>query len=450
MPGDLHDDVRLEEQNGEDSFLEHEDANAVDDEKVDGSTAGTPMMPRGVSMNITEAEPGREYTMWPGEGDGQVLRTPALTCSVPDENGQLAPTSGALLPAGYQLDATIPGRPWVCPVRTCRKALCKRTDLGFHFQVCQPDPVWCYFNLPIFHQRVHFAACLNDNGDGTFSIKGIYKSKSVGKGGKILVKAPPIVVSKEPLESNSPIPKPELPVYLAARPLGAVTGPKIEAIEEPVPDNNETADLWSYIQPRLFSTTSIPNSTALRHLLALPRRRDVQFNAHRRRSEFVEGGTRDIAAMVIQVTGDQALIPCTRCRKGKGPFQGCVVAPEHAHPKAKARYPCCANCLFGGKKLHCSLIQRMRRHHLRTESIPAVDNQSPTPREETHRPKRSITQSSLLSAPPRQPTSSALISQGTFQGQNELLEMEDWEIAPGRIRESAAQNPASKSHPVSA
>jgi hypothetical protein len=92
----------------------------------------------------------------------------------------------------------------------------------------------------------------------------------------------------------------------------------------------------------------------------------------------------------------------------------------------------------------------MRRHHLRTESIPAVDNQSPTPREETHRPKRSITQSSLLSAPPRQPTSSALISQGTFQGQNELLEMEDWEIAPGRIRESAAQNPASKSHPVSA
>jgi hypothetical protein len=145
MPGDLHDDVRLEEQNGEDSFLEHEDANAVDDEKVDGSTAGTPMMPRGVSMNITEAEPGREYTMWPGEGDGQVLRTPALTCSVPDENGQLAPTSGALLPAGYQLDATIPGRPWVCPVRTCRKALCKRTDLGFHFQVCQPDPVWCYF-----------------------------------------------------------------------------------------------------------------------------------------------------------------------------------------------------------------------------------------------------------------------------------------------------------------
>jgi hypothetical protein len=287
---------------------------------------------------------------------------------------------------------------------------------------------------------------LNDNGDGTFSIKGVYKSKSIGKGGKIWVKAPPIVVSKEPLESGSPIPKPELPVYLAARPLGEVNGTKDEAMEEPVPDSNETADLWSYIQPRLFSTTSIPNSTALKHLLALPRRRDVQFNTHRRRSEFVEGGTRDIAAMVIQVTGEQASIPCTRCRKGKGPFQGCVVASEHAHPKAKTRYPCCANCLFGGKKLHCSLIQRMRKHRLRVEPIQAVEDQPPTPREAALIPNRTTTRPSPPSPPPsRQPTSSALISQGTFQGQNELLEMEDWEIAPGRIRETTASNPESKS-----
>jgi hypothetical protein len=43
---------------------------------------------------------------------------------------------GALLPSGYQLDDTIPGRPWVCPVRTCRKAFRARVPLGFHFEVC--------------------------------------------------------------------------------------------------------------------------------------------------------------------------------------------------------------------------------------------------------------------------------------------------------------------------
>ena len=53
-----------------------------------------------------------------------------------DESGQLATTFGALLPIGYQLDTTIPDRPWACPVRTCRKAHCKRSDLGYHFQVC--------------------------------------------------------------------------------------------------------------------------------------------------------------------------------------------------------------------------------------------------------------------------------------------------------------------------
>jgi hypothetical protein len=69
----LDDDVLFEEQNGEDSFLAHEDSNAVDDEKVDDSTAETPMTPGGVPSKITEAEPGREYTMWPGEGDGPLL-----------------------------------------------------------------------------------------------------------------------------------------------------------------------------------------------------------------------------------------------------------------------------------------------------------------------------------------------------------------------------------------
>ncbi|AEO60865.1 hypothetical protein MYCTH_2310549 [Thermothelomyces thermophilus ATCC 42464] len=84
---------------------------------IEESQEATPITTNGVPTNIAEAEPGRPYTMWP------------------DENGELVPTYGSLLPAGYQLDNTIPGRPWVCPVRTCRTSHCKRSDLGFHFMV---------------------------------------------------------------------------------------------------------------------------------------------------------------------------------------------------------------------------------------------------------------------------------------------------------------------------
>lgn len=116
----------------DDQEMEQED---TDDKDMDNSAAATPFTPGTVSNNISEAEPGRLYTMWPGESDAVGLRAPKLTNPCLDENGQLASLYGALLPAGYQLDSTIPGRPWVCPVRTCRKAHCKRADLGFHFQV---------------------------------------------------------------------------------------------------------------------------------------------------------------------------------------------------------------------------------------------------------------------------------------------------------------------------
>jgi len=58
---------------------------------------------------------------------------------------------------------------------------------------------------------------LNDNGDGTFTIKGTYQSRhnSNGKGEKILRPTPPIVISKEPIKDGLPLPKPQLPTYLA-------------------------------------------------------------------------------------------------------------------------------------------------------------------------------------------------------------------------------------------
>ncbi|KAK4098319.1 hypothetical protein N658DRAFT_499560 [Parathielavia hyrcaniae] len=400
-PGESSDDALVEE-GGRHSDLEHQDSNAIA-WKADDSAAKTPGTKRKAPAAISEAEPGRLYTMWP------------------DENGELTTTYGALLPVGYKLDTTIPGRPWICPVRTCRKVFCKRGDLGFHFQ------------------RIHYAANLNDNGDGTFSVKGVYHSKSIGPGGKILIKAPPVVVSKEPIEGNSPIPQPQLPYYLTATKSSLSAANRSAYREEKtVPVIGEMAELWVYIQPHL-STVTIPGSRAIKHLLALPRRREIEFNTHHRRSEFVESKNEDIAAITIQVTGEEVSPPCSRCRKGKGPFKGCVVVPEEAHPKARARYLCCANCLYICKRQICSLWGWVQERNMRAATTPAAEDQAPSTR--YLRPRRSTTQYSLPSAPvSRQPASSALIYQGVLQGQDGLLEMEDWEIAPGRIKETVANN----------
>lgn len=42
---------------------------------------------------------------------------------------------GALIPEKYDLDRTVPGYPWVCPVRSCRNVFKKILNLGSHFAV---------------------------------------------------------------------------------------------------------------------------------------------------------------------------------------------------------------------------------------------------------------------------------------------------------------------------
>ena len=411
--------------------------------------------------------------------------------SVLDSTGQLVSLSGALLPAGYQLDTTYSSRPWVCPVRTCRKAHCKMHDLGFHFQVrcCSQNGSPGTLAKDSFYQRAHFAAVLNDNGDGTFSVRGAYRSRSgCIEGTRILKPAIAIVVSREALGRDSPLPKVQLPDHLVGtkrpRPShakrenrtagtlklientpGSVKSDSVKPIERKTLDTGGGAeDLWTYVQARLVSTTDIPQATAIQLLLSLPRRRDVQYNKHRRRVEFAENGSRDIAAMIIQVTGDHVPDMCTRCRKGKGPFQGCVVVSQSAHEKAQTRYPCCANCLFGGKKPNCSLKSAtQKRWYNPGRALPAEEDLAPEvsraedPRaasrdsepliQQDNDPRLTrshATQGPMRArpalppaGPSRQRVSKALVSQGTLQDQD-ALELEDWEIAPGRIRETTA------------
>ncbi|KAJ4289478.1 hypothetical protein N0V88_006960 [Collariella sp. IMI 366227] len=407
----LLDESRFEDI-ADDSSSEEETMESVDKNMEDASPLSVPGR-TGPPTAIEEAEPGRPYTMWP---------------------------------AGYTLDTTISGRPWVCPVRTCRRAFIKKSDLGFHFE------------------RGHFAAMLNDNGDGTFSDKGAYQSKKkgIGRAGKILIRAPPLVVSKETLNDDTSLPEVQLPTHLASRPSFAGLGLSEEVLAfrkeaSPEPETSETEDLWAYIKPHLVTAKTVPANTAVRHLLSLPRRRELEFNPRGR--GFSDSGGRDVAALLIQLTGDEARQSCKRCTKGKGPFKGCIVMPVSARSDVKNRYPCCGNCLYNGKSLYCTLMESVRQRNVgwgallgglaaQTDEMdvdvePTVTNPTlpaharslrVTSRQDlSSRSLSSTTSRSRALAPA---TSSALIYQGTFQAPDSLLEMEDWEVAPGRIKET--------------
>ncbi|KAK3687743.1 hypothetical protein B0T22DRAFT_138109 [Podospora appendiculata] len=427
----------------------------------------------GDSIEVAEPDTGRPYTMWP------------------DESGQLAPMNGALIPAGYKLDTTHPDRPWICPVRTCRRAFLKRQDLGFHFE------------------RAHYAYLFNDNGDGTLSQTGVYKRKKLGPGGKIIYKAPPLVVSRNPIDQSK-----EGPLLLAQPPDSAAqdqatsvsnnteTG---ENRESPVSElRSDPKGLWEYIQPLLDHTDAIPDSGFVKELLPMPRQRDLVINPYRTFEKFDEKMPRDISAMIIQVTGEKVPKGCSRCREGRGPFQGCVVIARKSNAEARSRYISCANCLYHGNQTYCSLKEWVPKRNqppfpkhgwvggraaIEAASRTAVAEGSSTPSElppSTARnnkrssaydgyygrePKRyqrtplgaDVEDATMLDGSPfrdssgRRPrgrpprsaqltqtgqssssSSSSLVTAGYHQPA--VLEMETWEVAPGRIREDSVAN----------
>ena len=71
---DLVDEMAAEDNDDEGSVESEEgDTNANDDEIMDHSISETPPILRHIPADILEAEPGRPYTMWPGEGGARVV-----------------------------------------------------------------------------------------------------------------------------------------------------------------------------------------------------------------------------------------------------------------------------------------------------------------------------------------------------------------------------------------
>jgi hypothetical protein len=106
---------------------------------------------------------------------------------------------------------------------------------------------------------------------------------------------------------------------------------------------------WDYAQNFLIvhKGPTLPDKGYVRALITLPRVRDLEWNAVRQAQHpFHDSKPRDISALLIQLTGEPAPEPCTRCQVGKGPFEGCVMIAREAHTDPLSNIFACANCFY--------------------------------------------------------------------------------------------------------
>ncbi|KAI1205304.1 uncharacterized protein F4807DRAFT_471161 [Annulohypoxylon truncatum] len=332
-------------------------------------------------------------------------------------SGEMQPTAGALIPQGYRLHDD-PQFPWVCPVRSCRTLYAKLCGLGSHFII------------------THRGWLFNDNEDGTIS--------SVGKREGVGLRMSPAIVSRMPLDpSEPPMIEPSLPHYrklVGANFTQPETNPRENEPDKgirfrisspynicaPAPPKGDTGDtLWRYIQSHLVHTplSPVPKYFRIPELLEyLYRIRDIEFNPHAQ-NKFKDTMDQDIAAMIIQACCD-------------------------LKPWSLKTYPELSNVDISQNTLKRKIAESNSPRSAETKPLPERRSLRNMLKNE-RRKKKEIIRSNSNECPPHlpackiQPTNKPkrfnVHSNGSTSAIDpaQMIELETWEIAPGRVRDGA-------------
>ncbi|KAL2257274.1 hypothetical protein VTK26DRAFT_394 [Humicola hyalothermophila] len=186
---------------------------------IEDDEASSEVTDEATAKALHMANPDRPYDTWP------------------DGSGVLVPVPGGLFPDGYKQDDTIPGLPWICPIRSCRHVFRDSHGLGYHLKT------------------LHSGCRLNDNLDGTLSILSTDD-----------VETPPVIVSRIPRD-HEPIVAPssflsESSQSKKARRLSGVpghTGKESPVPASPVPAASAASQTESSpdIEPHIISDVGI-------------------------------------------------------------------------------------------------------------------------------------------------------------------------------------------------
>lgn len=213
----------------------------------------------------------------------------------------------------------------------------------------------------IQRQFTHKRQMFNDNLDGTLSLVGSYTKKNEAG------RTPPVVASKRPLDLNEPpmatpqvpaahkaltysakVPRTKAPIPAVTTEMDPTGDEKHNSLPPPSADDAQRSeDNWNYIKPFLKVHDAIPQINWVKHVLPLPRVRDIKWNEARLPDHpYNDSHARDITALIVQITGVESPAPCEYCVAGKGPFAGCVMISPDASTAARASVLSCANCKF--------------------------------------------------------------------------------------------------------
>jgi hypothetical protein len=115
-------------------------------------------------------------------------------------------------------------------------------------------------------------------------------------------------------------------------------------------------EIWNYIRPHLTEFTECPDSSWIPELLKLPKVRDIIWDdSYTASNGFKDRVSRDVATMILQVTGEAPLKTCSRCRDGsKGPYKECIVISAQAPIDARLAFASCASCIYNGQGTYCT------------------------------------------------------------------------------------------------
>ena len=116
-------------------------------------------------------------------------------------------------------------------------------------------------------------------------------------------------------------------------------------------------EIWNSMRPHLTQFTECPDSGWIPELLKLPKLRDIVWNSdYIADNGFTDKVSRDVATMVMQVTGEIPPKTCSRCRDGnKGPYGECIVMSSQAPLDARLAFASCASCIYSGQGTYCTL-----------------------------------------------------------------------------------------------
>ncbi|ROT34586.1 hypothetical protein SODALDRAFT_329695 [Sodiomyces alkalinus F11] len=430
----------------------------------------------------------RPYNMWKHPGDGSLVST-----------------NGALLPAGYTPyhDPDNPDLEWICPVRDCRNLLGGVTRLGAHMNAKHHHSTfndngdgtltWVgrYTNQP-GRPSVPIVVSTNPPGPDepppvqpTVPAYIAQEKKRAKKLARLRLSsrkhAPKNKKSKSKSRISAAMTDDSAPGKLLPR--------KTSVIE--------------YLHQHFGPELQLPDKGGSQmELLQLPRQRDLppRWGLHYR---FHTWGAPPVFSVALYLTGDVARDGrCQVCTAGDGIWRQCVVAPKGASAGLRERLKgTCAGCLFrSNNRRHrniCSFLvgklvaDDLADREVLAEPIPVDDVPTPTPAPApapatgaalalsaaepagSARPIRSTRLARLersstdvttgaaaaassaavvaasrptrLKSSPKPSWTDSIINPGAPVITADVLEMEDWEVAPGRIRdnaESAADNVA--------